>query len=111
MARQVGTAGKLDDAGQSRLGRVDPLGVGIETAPPSLPELACGQGVARRVRLHASLAGEVAGERIEPRITAPLDRREARPLSDDPADPIRAEWIAQDFQSQVVRPRERGDRL
>ena len=67
VAGQVGIAGQLDHAVEGRLGRVEPLGVVVESAPTALPELARGQGVARRVRRHPPPAGEVAGERLEPR--------------------------------------------
>ena len=111
LARQVDRAGQFNHPGERCLGRAEPLGVVIESPAPGLPEFAGGQRVARRVRPHPTLAGKLAGKGLEPRVPAPLDDGQARPLAGDPTDAVGPHRVSLDLQPQIMRPGERGDRL
>ena len=85
----------------------NPSLVVVEPAPARLPEVARRQGVAGRVRLHPSLPRQVAGKRLEAQVATPLDDGQGRPAALDSPDPVGPHRIADDLQSQVVRPRKR----
>ena len=102
VARQVGRARQLDHALEGRLGGVESLEIVIKPPAPRLPEVACRQGVACRVRLHSPLAGQLARKRLEAQIAPPLDHGQRRSLARHAADPVRAHRIAGHLQAQVV---------
>ncbi len=111
MAGQVGRTRELDDSLQSVLGRGEPFGVVIEATPARPPEVERRQGVAGGVRLHPAVPGQLAGERFESQITAPLDDRQRRPFARNPSDSVGTHRIPDDLQPQVVGAGERRHRI
>ena len=85
MAGQVGRARQLDDPLQGRLrSRSNPFGVVVEPTPARPPEVERRQGVAGGVRLHPALTRQLAGERLETQVAAPLDRPPASSARPEP---------------------------
>src|SRR5881227_935465 len=108
MAGQIGRAGPLDHFLEEGFRVVETLIVVVESAFTAVPEVSGRQRLSCRVRRHAADLGQLAGEWLESPIPAPLDGREARSLPVDPPDPVRTHRIADDFEPQVVCPREVG---
>ncbi len=79
VTRKVARARQLDHTLESRLGGTKSLLIVIEPAFACLPEVAGGQSVASRVRLHPALAGQITGKRLEPQIASTLDHGQGRP--------------------------------